>query len=147
MGVGNMRQLVESITDLPQAVLLSHAHNDHMGSAWQFDDVGIHPSEADDLAAGQTARRLAHWFAEPAMKGPLPAGFQPVGYHIPGKQPSCLYVDGDRIDLGGRTLEIMHAPGHSRGGLVLLDRADRTLYSTDVGSIYAPCTCSTPTRQ
>jgi glyoxylase-like metal-dependent hydrolase (beta-lactamase superfamily II) len=132
MGVGDIRRLVEEITPLPVSVIQSHAHNDHIGGAWQFDDVGIHPSEADDLADGQSADRLANWFAESEMSGPLPPGFDPKGYSIPGKSPNRAYVDGDSIDLGGRTLEIIHAPGHSRGGLVILDRANRDLYSTDV---------------
>jgi glyoxylase-like metal-dependent hydrolase (beta-lactamase superfamily II) len=132
MGVGDIRRLVEEITPLPISVVQSHAHNDHIGGAWQFDDVGIHSSEADDLAAGQSADRLANWFAESEMSGPLPPGFDPVGYTIPGKTPDRTYDDGDDIDLGGRTLEVIHAPGHSRGGLVLLDRANRDLYSTDV---------------
>jgi glyoxylase-like metal-dependent hydrolase (beta-lactamase superfamily II) len=132
MGVGDIRRLVEQITSLPISVIQSHAHNDHIGGAWQFDDVGIHPSEADDLAAGQSAERLTRWFAESEMSGPLPPGFDPVGYSIPGKSPNRTYDDGDIIDLGGRTLEVVHAPGHSRGGLVLLDRAKRDLYCTDV---------------
>ena len=59
MGVGNIAQLVHQMTELPITVILSHAHNDHVGGAWQFDNVGIHPSEADDLAKGQSAERLS----------------------------------------------------------------------------------------
>lgn len=132
MGVGDIRDVVASITDLPVTVVLSHAHNDHMGGAWQFDNVGIHPSETDDLVTGHSATRLAAWFSDSSMKGSLPPDFQQDGYFIPGKQPTRVFVDGDAIDLGGRTLEVMHAPGHSRGGLVLLDRNDRSLFSTDV---------------
>jgi len=132
MGVGDIRQLVEEITPLPISVIQSHAHNDHIGGAWQFEDVGIHPSEADDLAAGQSAARLANWFADSEMSGPLPSSFNPVGYSIPGKTPTRTYDNGDVVELGGRSLEVIHAPGHSRGGLVLLDRANRALYSTDV---------------
>jgi glyoxylase-like metal-dependent hydrolase (beta-lactamase superfamily II) len=132
MGVGNLRRLVEEITDLPIVVILSHAHNDHIGSAWQFDDVGIHPAEADDLSSGQSAERLANWFSPSEMSGPLPSTFDPIGYSIPGRNPDRYYNDGDVVDLGGRQLEVIFAPGHSRGGLVFLDRADRTLFSTDV---------------
>jgi glyoxylase-like metal-dependent hydrolase (beta-lactamase superfamily II) len=132
MGVGDIKKAIQDITSLPVAVVQSHAHNDHVGGAWQFDDVGIHPSEADDLAEGQSAERLANWFDASEMSGPLPPGFDPHGYSIPGKAPTLFYDDGDRIELGGRTLDVIHAPGHSRGGLVLLDRSDRSLYSTDV---------------
>jgi glyoxylase-like metal-dependent hydrolase (beta-lactamase superfamily II) len=132
MGVGDIRRLVEGITSVPISVIQSHAHNDHIGGAWQFEDIGIHPSEAEDLAAGQSAARLANWFADSEMSGPLPSGFNSNGYSIPGKRPTRTYGDGDVVELGRRTLEVIHAPGHSRGGLVLLDRANRALYSTDV---------------
>ena len=132
MGVGNIRALVDELTTLPVSVLQSHAHNDHIGGAWHFDDVGIHPSEAGDLEAGQSADRLANWFDPAEMSGPLPSSFEPNGYSIPGKRPTRTYEHGDCIDLGDRTLDVIHAPGHSRGGLVVIDRGDRTLYSTDV---------------
>ena len=132
MGVGDIKRVVEEITSLPIAVVQSHAHNDHIGGAWQFDEVGIHPSEADDLAAGQSAERLEGWFAKSEMIGPLPPGFLQQGFSIRGVVPTRLYEDGDSIDLGDRALEIIHAPGHSRGGLVLFDRERGAPYSTDV---------------
>jgi glyoxylase-like metal-dependent hydrolase (beta-lactamase superfamily II) len=39
---------------------------------------------------------------------------------------------GERFDLGERALDVIHAPGHSPGGIVLLDRANGVLFSTDV---------------
>src|SRR3954447_17876971 len=67
MGVGDLRALVEARTSLPIIVLQSHAHNDHVGSAAQFDDVRIHPAEAAALERGQSAERLANWFAPTEM--------------------------------------------------------------------------------
>lgn len=132
MGVGDIRALVTSITDRPIVVLQSHAHNDHIGGSFQFDDVLIHPAEADDLARGMIAERLTTWFATAEMSGPLPASFNPAGYAIPGKQPTGMLNEGDVVDLGDLKLEVMYTPGHSKGGLVFLDRANRTLFSTDV---------------
>lgn len=131
MGVGDIRAIVRTITSLPVIVLQSHAHNDHIGGAHLFDDVRIHESEADDLASGQSAGNLKDWFAPREMSGPLPPGFNPVGYSIPGKSATAHLNHGDAIDLGGLTLEVIHAPGHARGLLVFLDRANRDLYSTD----------------
>ena len=132
MGVGDLKSLVRRRTDLPIIVLQSHAHNDHIGSAWQFDDVRIHPVEADALAAGCSAARLTDWFAPNELSGPLPSGFDPKGFSIPGRPANGLLNDGDCIELGGTTLQVMHLPGHSAGGLAFLDRAHRTLYSTDI---------------
>ena len=100
--MADIHSLVTEITPLPISVIQSHAHNDHIGGAWQFDDVGIHPSEASDLVAGQSGdTALRPGSTEPGMSGPLPPGFDPVGYSIPGKVPTRTYNDGDIVDLGG----------------------------------------------
>ncbi|MDQ2683909.1 MAG: MBL fold metallo-hydrolase, partial [Chloroflexota bacterium] len=108
MGVGDIRALVESLTSLPVIVLQSHAHNDHIGGSWQFDEVLVHQLEAGDLADGQTAERLANWFAPHEMSGPLPPGFEPRGYRIPGKTATGYLAEGDCVDLGERSLEVLH---------------------------------------
>jgi glyoxylase-like metal-dependent hydrolase (beta-lactamase superfamily II) len=132
MGVGDMRAAVRARTDLPIIALQSHAHNDHVGSAWQFDDVRIHPIEANALSQGMSAERLSHWFDASELSGPLPPGFNPAGYAIPGKTPTSMLSEGDVVGLGGVSLEVFHVPGHSAGGLVFLDPANRNLFSTDV---------------
>jgi glyoxylase-like metal-dependent hydrolase (beta-lactamase superfamily II) len=49
--------------------------------------------------------------------------------------PSPLYTypvyDGDVFDLGGITIEVIGVPGHTRGSIVLLDKATRILFSGD----------------
>ena len=48
--------------------------------------------------------------------------------------------EGDLIDLGGRTLEIIHLPGHTPGSITVLDRENRCLIGGDPiqedGNIY-----------
>ena len=132
MGVGDIRAVVDEITSLPITVVQSHAHVDHIGGAWQFEDVAIHPAEAEAIAQGVEADELTGMFEASALNGPLPAGFQPAGFAIPGKRATRLLADGDVIELGNRSLDVIFAPGHSAGGIVLLDRADRSLFTTDV---------------
>ena len=40
-------------------------------------------------------------------------------------------LEGDVIDLGGKTLEIYELPGHTPGGIVLLLKEDRILFTGD----------------
>ena len=40
-------------------------------------------------------------------------------------------LPGDVIDLGGRTLEVFGLPGHTPGGILLLLREDRILFTGD----------------
>jgi glyoxylase-like metal-dependent hydrolase (beta-lactamase superfamily II) len=41
-------------------------------------------------------------------------------------------ADGDVIDLGDRRLQVIHAPGHTRGSILLYDEDLRWLYTGDV---------------
>ena len=40
-------------------------------------------------------------------------------------------TDGQIIELGGRTLEIIHVPGHTPGSIMVLDVTNRLLFSGD----------------
>ena len=46
--------------------------------------------------------------------------------------PARELVHGDRIALGGTTLEVRHAPGHAPGHVVFYDDASRQLVGGDV---------------
>src|SRR3954469_14533291 len=39
LGIGDMRELVSGLTQLPISVLNSHTHFDHIGDNWQFNDI------------------------------------------------------------------------------------------------------------
>ena len=139
MGVANIKREVESITSLPVVVLLSHAHWDHVGDAWRFDDVRIHPAEAAVLAAGRPPGRLVAAFGRELLTGELPPGFEPDRFEIRVKLATAHLSDGDVIDLGGRSLVALHTPGHSSGLMVFVDVDARLMLSTDtvyVGEIY-----------
>jgi glyoxylase-like metal-dependent hydrolase (beta-lactamase superfamily II) len=134
MGVGDIRELIESLTDRPITVVNSHAHWDHVGGNHRFADreIWIHEAEASDLEDGVSNERLRRAFAPPYLRGPLPSGVEPVTLAIPPSRATHLLRGGERFDLGDRVLEVIHAPGHSPGGVVLLDRAAGVLFSTDV---------------
>jgi glyoxylase-like metal-dependent hydrolase (beta-lactamase superfamily II) len=128
MGVGDFYGLVRSLSDREPVVLLSHAHFDHIGACHRFDQVQVHPSEADALRAGVPNERFAPWFSDDYLRGvPLPDDFDAASAAIPGCEPTGFLDHRDVIDLGGRALEAFHTPGHSPGGITLLDRANRRL--------------------
>ena len=73
------------------------------------------------------------------MCGPLPAGVTSRAYSIPTWRVSGHVRDGEILDLGGRKLEILHAPGHTPDSICLLDRANGLLFTGDTyysGEIY-----------
>src|SRR5687768_10395813 len=136
MGVGNIRSVVESLTDRPITLVNSHSHWDHVGGNHLFEDgtteIWIHAAERAELEAGEPVGELAGGFVPAALRGPLPSGFDPATFAIPPGRATGFLHGGEVFDLGGRVLEVIHAPGHSPGGIVLLDRAAGALFSTDV---------------
>ena len=70
----------------------------------------------------------------------LPEDFCINGYAIFQGKPSRLLVDGDTIDLGGRTIQVLHTPGHSPGHLCFWEDEKGYLYSGDLvyeGTLFA----------
>jgi glyoxylase-like metal-dependent hydrolase (beta-lactamase superfamily II) len=147
MGVGNFRKIVESTTDLPATVVNSHSHWDHVGGNWQFDGIAIHVAEAVSLSDPALNDRLQRACASEHLRGPLPPGVTRESLAISPTRPTTLLRGGERFDLGNRTFEALHLPGHSPGLLAFLDRESGTLISTDVvypGPLYAQSEDSDP---
>lgn len=131
-GVGDFVGLVASLSEKPPIILQTHAHWDHFGSSHLFDDVRVHPTEAAWLREGFPEARYVAAFADDHVdRERLPADFDPSG-GIPGREPTGWLEDGQRIELGGRVLEVIHTPGHSPGGVSFLDRQARALFVGDL---------------
>lgn len=140
MGVGDFSAVVRDLTSLPVMVVNSHAHWDHVGANWQFDEIAIHRLEAGALASGRPNGDIRSKFGPGMLLGPLPAGTSIETVAVKPSAVTSLLEGGEWIGLGGRQLEVIHAPGHSPGGIVLVDRDARIMFSTDVvyaGAIYA----------
>ena len=136
MGVDDFATLVASLSDRAPIVLHSHAHWDHIGASSRFDRVYVHPSEIEDLREGYPNAPFVPWFAPDRLVGDrLPESFDRATAEIVGCEPTGFIEGGERFDLGGRVLEAFHTPGHSPGGITLLDRENRILFPGD--AVYA----------
>lgn len=140
MGIGDLAAVARGLTMRPISVVNSHSHWDHIGANWRFDDIAIHRAEAHWLPLGVPHEELAPWFGPESLTLPPPPSFDRATFAIPPSHATRLLDGGERIDLGNRRLDILHAPGHSPGGIVLLDEANGLLFTTDVaypGPLYA----------
>src|SRR5580704_8743031 len=63
--------------------------------------------------------------------GELPKGFDRKTYATRPWKITAYRHDGDRIDLGGRSLEIIATPGHTPDAISLLDRDHGLLFTGD----------------
>jgi len=139
-GIGSLQATVAELTSLPVVVLNTHGHWDHIGGNHQFEQIGIHATEADRLeqvtvpdSARQFLERLVAWGQA------LPAGIDLGAFRPRPARASFLLEQGQVVDLGGRRLEVWHTPGHSPGSLCFVDESSRLLFTGDTiyeGAIY-----------
>jgi glyoxylase-like metal-dependent hydrolase (beta-lactamase superfamily II) len=131
MGIGDLKALVQKLSALPIIVLNSHTHDDHVGNNWRFDTVyGMDTEFTRQSARGSQVDAQAE-IAPGEVCGAFPAGFDAKKYATrPWKIAKWMH-DGDRIDLGGRQLEIMATPGHTPDSICLFDPANGLLFTGD----------------
>nr|BFE76163.1 hypothetical protein GCM10020092_094640 [Actinoplanes digitatis] len=140
-----MREAIPGMFERDPMVLLTHAHLDHVGGAPEFGDRAAHPAEAELLAAGVPASlygpELYDKLGIDAAGEPVPElmidvlpgpGYDPATYRVEPMTLNRVLDDGDRIDLGGRVLTVLHLPGHTPGSIALLEERTGTLYSGDI---------------
>jgi hydroxyacylglutathione hydrolase len=121
-GVRPIGAVVADLTDLPVTVVASHLHFDHVGGHVDFDSVGL------VTLPGVVELDVAGTF-QPSRRQHL--GMLEKGSVRPILEPDHTWAAGDTIHLGGRSVEIIHTPGHSEDSICLFDRQANLLLSGD----------------
>lgn len=111
------------------AVVLTHWHADHVGLASAIQDEGgatVYVHEADaplvrqdpdalDALRELQEQRFDEWRMPVEKRGELIERLD-TGFAIAGDPVEVETVEGgDRLRVGGRTLDVVHAPGHTSG--------------------------------
>jgi glyoxylase-like metal-dependent hydrolase (beta-lactamase superfamily II) len=132
LGHVSLRRHVPLLTGRPIVCVASHTHFDHIGSHHEFADRCVHGAEAEILASPRNEWTLADRYANDEMFDRLPEGWDAAAYAIPPAPAGRILEDGDVVDLGDRAFEVIHTPGHSPGGIGLIERATGTFLSGDI---------------
>src|SRR5216684_6438944 len=131
MGISNIQAVVAELTKLPVTVLNSHTHNDHVGDNWRFSDVyGMDTDFTRANARGSKDDAQAE-LAPDELCGSLPTGFDAKSYAVKPFHITHRLHDGDKIELGGRTLKVIGTPGHTPDEIALLDEKNGLLFTGD----------------
>jgi len=88
-------------------VILTHSHYDHVAAL-------------DHLLENIEAEVMIHEDELQLFMDPMGSAAAMFGGDVPCARPQVLLRDGDVIDLGDCTLEVIHTPGHTPGGICLL---------------------------
>jgi len=131
MGIGNIFSVTKQLTSRPVVVLNSHTHNDHVGGNSLF--FFIYGMDTDFTRANARGSREAAQaeIAPDQICGDLPTGFNAKTYATKPWRISHFIHDGFKVNLGGRTLEVIATPGHTPDSICLLDRANGLLFTGD----------------
>lgn len=111
-GFGNLRAVVEKLTDKPIQVVNTHGHLDHVGSNGEWEKVYMHTRAIIDMATLQG--------------GPCDISTLPYPDY-----EKALIEEGVLFELGDRTIEVIDISAHSNGSLAFLDSSHRLLFTGD----------------
>lgn len=121
-GIRNIREVVDRLTDLPVMAIASHLHYDHVGNLSRFKNIALpdiselrkqFSSDDGELTSDQFLGKIEN-FKSPKLK---------VSFWLSDRQ---------YIDLGSRTLEVIHTPGHTSESIVLVDQLANYVFSGDL---------------
>ncbi len=113
-GNTNLPKIVSRITNKPVILILTHGHIDHVGGSFHFNNVYL-KKEDIDVFKHHTDLNFRNRF--------LKSSDHP--YLIPHD------IFFDNIDLGGRTIDIISTPGHTKGSISIIDSKQRTAFVGD----------------
>ena len=135
MGIRDMSTIVDQLTDLEVVVVNSHTHFDHIGDNHRFSHIFVYDDElaVKRLTTGWSNEELQFDVSLESFPAGYPQGFDQKSYVIQavGREKIYLLHDKDMIDLGNRTLQVLHTPGHSPDSIMLLDHMNRSLFTGD----------------
>jgi glyoxylase-like metal-dependent hydrolase (beta-lactamase superfamily II) len=164
LGIGNIRQAAEALASHDVFAVNTHYHFDHTGGNHLFSARLIHQDGAAAIERpvdpdlyrryGQFIEELVkasprfkemdeqffHFLTDETTPRPLPAEFDLASWSYQPTTATRTLRDGDKIELGGRDLTVLHTPGHTPDCICLLDERNGVLFGGDTintGPIYS----------
>jgi glyoxylase-like metal-dependent hydrolase (beta-lactamase superfamily II) len=122
-GLSPLKPIVNKLINRRELfVINSHAHWDHILGNEEFEKVYIHENEAGIVSNPYNLAYHRDIFGK---------RYADRNFVIPPCDTIKTITDEDIFDLGGKKLEVIHAPGHSPGSICLLTSKNE-LFTGDV---------------
>jgi glyoxylase-like metal-dependent hydrolase (beta-lactamase superfamily II) len=123
MVTGKLRPLLQTLTDKPVELALTHAHGDHIYHSDEFETVYMHK---EDIIAWMPSLKLV------TFAGEILFGVPHKKYDIKRFIP---IVEDTVFDLGGISVKTILVKGHTPGSCVFVDESHKAVFTGDaVGS-------------
>ncbi|HEY8490338.1 MAG TPA: MBL fold metallo-hydrolase [Dehalococcoidia bacterium] len=106
-------------------VVITHTHLDHAGGAYRYREA---------TGAQIVMHRLQEEAVRKALEEPdpdIPEGMRHLREAVGKATPDVLVEDGQTLQVGSRTLRVVHTPGHQAGHICIYLEDARVLFTGD----------------
>ncbi len=131
LGICNIYDEVIKLTDKPITAVATHIHWDHIGGHKFFHDFYAHEYELNWLN-GEFPLTLEQIKDMVVDRCDLPEGYNVDNYEFFQGMPTMILKDNDVIDIGGRSIQVLHTPGHSPGHMCFFEKERGYLFTGDL---------------
>ena len=131
LGICNISEVIKQLTGNPVIAIATHIHWDHIGGHKYYSDFYAHEAELEWLNGGFPLP-LEKIKAYVVDRCNLPDGYDVNTYEIFQGTPAKVLHGGEIIDIGGRSIEVLHTPGHAPGHMCFWEGERGSLYTGDL---------------
>ncbi|MBT5187916.1 MAG: MBL fold metallo-hydrolase, partial [Kordiimonadaceae bacterium] len=131
-GIGDLKAVIDQITDLPIIVVNTHSHYDHVSSNYQFDTIySINTTYTQNNAKGHPHADYVDSMTIDTVWKNLPENFSFEFYESKAYSIDKYLKNGETINIGNREIEVIQIPGHSPDSVMLIDEQNRMMFTGD----------------
>jgi len=131
LGICNIYDEVIKLTDRPVTAVATHVHWDHIGGHKYFPDFYAQKSELNWLN-GEFPLTVEPIREMVIDRCDLPEEYNVDTYDFFQGTPTRVLKDNDVINLGDRSVYVLHTPGHSPGHMSFFEKERGYLFTGDL---------------
>lgn len=131
LGICNIYDKIKKLTNKPVTTVATHIHWDHIGGHKYFPNFYAHEDELNWLN-GRFPLTMEQIKGMVVDRCDLPEGYDVNKYEFFQGTPTRVLKDGDKINIGGRCIQVLHTPGHSPGHMCFWEKDRGYLFTGDL---------------